>query len=103
MHRPFYGVLFAPTFVLAAYSGQPASPIDLLRPLAAFAIAAAVAFGLLGALTRRWHAASLIVSFGLIGIVRMEFLLLVLAWLFLAWRGAKRTGSWVSRRTSAAR
>jgi hypothetical protein len=51
-------------------------------------------FGILGVLTRRWHAASLVVAFGLIAVVRVEFLLLIVAWLFLAWRGAKRTGSW---------
>ena len=94
MHRPFYGVLLAPTFVLAAYAGQHASPFELMRPLVIFALAAGIAFGIIGILSHRWHAASLLVAFGLVALVRLEFLLLVTVWPVLAWRSATHTGRW---------
>jgi hypothetical protein len=94
VHRPFYGVLLAPTLVLAAYGGQDASPHDLLRPLAAFALVAAVAYGLIGGVTRRWHAAAMVVALGLVAVMAVQFTLLAAAWLFLAWRFSRRTGSW---------
>jgi hypothetical protein len=87
-------VLLAPTFVLAIYAGQDASPYDLYRPLAAFTIAAAIAFGLIGGATRRWHAASFLVAMGVLAVVAVQFCLLAVAWLFMAWRATKRDESW---------
>jgi hypothetical protein len=55
---PFYGVLLAPTVVLAAYGSTYASPYDLFRPLATLTLSAAFLFALLGGATRRWHAAA---------------------------------------------
>ena len=94
MRKPFYGVLLAPTFVLSVWAGQHASPYELIRPLAAFTLAAMAVFVVLGLLTRRWHAASLLTTFGLMALVRTELILLVLAWLGAAWLSFRRTGEW---------
>lgn len=59
--RPFYGVLLAPTLVLATYGDTHTSTEHLWRPLLVAALAALLIFGLLS-LTRRWHFAAVITS-----------------------------------------
>jgi Sulfatase len=94
LHRPFYGVLLAPTFVLAAYAGQHASPHDLIRPLIVSMAFAAALFGLIGLTTRRWHAAAVIVSFVTIAVMAAELTVLVLVWPILVWRLVRHGHSW---------
>jgi len=59
--RPFYGILLAPTLVLATYGDAHTSPEYLWRPLVVSIVAALLVFGLLG-LTRRWHFAALVTT-----------------------------------------
>lgn len=96
MRRPFYGVLLAPTLVLAAYGGTHVSPDQLYRPLGVFTLVAAVAFALLGGATRRWHLASFVVALSLVGVVAVPKVFVVLAagWLFLMWRSVMRHRGW---------
>ncbi|MEX0626377.1 MAG: hypothetical protein WD402_07525 [Chloroflexota bacterium] len=94
--RPFYGVLLAPTLVLAAYGGTHVSPDQLYRPLGVFTLVAAVAFALIGGATRRWHLASFFVALSLIGVIAVPVVYVVLAagWLFLTWRSVMRRQGW---------
>ena len=91
---PFYGILVAPTVVLAMYGAQPASPHDLLRPLVVITLVAALAFVLIGGVTRRWHAAAMVVALGVMAVVQIELVLLALVWVGAAVWFARRTGSW---------
>lgn len=82
---PFYGVLLAPTLVLAIYADNHASPDHLYRPLAASLLVSVAAVGVLGISTRRWHAASFFVSLAILlaaGLDQWIWALLV-PWMFL--------------------
>jgi len=94
MRKPFYGLLLGPTVVLAAYGGQHASPVEVIRPLLAFALAGFLIFVLVGATSRRWHAASFFAALGVVAVFRLEFVLLALVWPYLAWRATRRGESW---------
>jgi hypothetical protein len=85
---PFYGVLLAPTLVLAAYGGTYASPHDLFRLLATLLLSAAFLFALIGGASRRWDAASFVVAMALLAVMGPSdlFWILAIAWLFLALR-----------------
>ena len=63
-------------------------------PLVVFTLAAALIYGLVSASTGRWHAASFVVMLTVIAVFALEFAVLGGAWLFLAWRVSRRTGSW---------
>ena len=91
---PFYGILLAPTVVLALYGALPASPQDLLRPLVVVTLVAAFAFVLIGGVTRRWHLAAMVVALGVLAVVQIELVLLFLVWVVAAPWFARRTGSW---------
>ncbi len=75
--RPFYGVLLAPTLILATYADTHTSPDHLWRPLVVTTLVALLLFGLLG-LTRRWHLAALITAMAVLGLVGVYPVLAVL-------------------------
>jgi hypothetical protein len=94
VRKPFYGVLLVPTLVLAIYAGQHASPYDMARPLLGLTSVVGAVFLIVGTLTRRWHAAAMLVAFATIAIFAVELLMLAVAYLAFAWLSARRTGSW---------
>jgi hypothetical protein len=76
--RPFYGILLAPTLVLATYGDTHTSPEHLWRPLVVSIVAALLVFGLLG-LTRRWHFAALVTTLLVLAVLGVYPVLAVLA------------------------
>jgi len=76
--RPLYGILLAPTVVLATYGDTHTSPEHLWRPLVASVVAALLVFGLLG-LTRRWHFAALVTTLVVLAVLGVYPILGVLA------------------------
>jgi len=93
--RPFYGVLLAPTVVLATYGDTHTSPEHLWRPLVVLTVAALLFFGLLG-LTRRWHFAALITAMVVLALVGAYPVLavLLLAAIVVTFQAIRR-GSWI--------
>lgn len=93
--RPFYGVLLAPTLVLAIYADNHASPDHLYRPLVVSLLVSVAAIGLLGSLTRRWHAASFTVSLAVLLAAGLgEWIWVLLGpWMFLFGRARLRKES----------
>ena len=92
---PYYALLLAPTLVMAETGTTHVSPDHLTRPVVVLATLGAVAFGLLGVVTRRWHLAAVMASMGILALLgRWElFFALIAALLFVAWRSVKRRGS----------
>jgi hypothetical protein len=81
IRRPFYGVLLAPTLVLATYGDTHTSPDHLWRPLVVLTVVALLLFVVLG-LTRRWHVAALLTamtSLALVGVYPVLAVLVVVA------------------------
>lgn len=76
--RPFYGILLAPTLVLATYGDTHTSPEHLWRPLVASIVVALVVFGLFG-ITRRWHFAALVTTLVVLAVLGVYPVLAVLA------------------------
>jgi hypothetical protein len=95
LSRPFYGVVLAPTIVLAAYGGTHVSPEHLIRPLGVMTLLAAISFVLVGAATRRWHAAAFVTALALLALIGdvVLYFLLALAWTIMAWRSVRQRGS----------
>lgn len=91
--RPFYGVLLAPTVVLATYGDTHTSPEHLWRPLLVLTLTAVLLFGLLG-LTRRWHVAALVTALAVLSLVGVYPVLAVLLVTLLV-----VTGQAIRRRT----
>jgi len=77
LSRPFYGVLLAPTLVLATFGDTHTSPEHLWRPLVVSVVAALLVFGLLG-LTRRWHFAALMTTLVVLAVLGVYPVLAVL-------------------------
>jgi hypothetical protein len=94
MRIPFYGVLLAPTIVLAIYGGQHASPYDLIRPLVVSVLVGCAAFLMVGTLTKRWHAAAFAVAMAVVAVAGVQFLALALAWPILALLSSRRGHGW---------
>lgn len=95
LSRPFYGVLLAPTLVLAIYGDTHTSPEHLWRPLLVLTVVALALFGLLGGLTRRWHVAALVTGMAVLALVGAFSVLLVLLLVaIIVTFQALRRGSW---------
>jgi hypothetical protein len=92
--RPFYGVLLAPTVVLATYGDTHTSLEHLWRPLVVLTVAALLLFGVLG-LTRRWDFAALITAMAVLALVGgYEVLGILLLVAIVVSFQAIRRGSW---------
>jgi hypothetical protein len=94
LSRPFYGVLLAPTLVLATYGDTHTSPEHLWRPLLVSVVVALPLFGLLG-LTRRWHFAALVTALLVLAVLGLYPVLgvLVLAAIIVSYQAVRR-GTW---------
>lgn len=94
LNRPLYGVLLAPTIVLATYGDTHTSPEHLWRPLVASVLVPLLLFGLFG-LARRWHLAALVTSLAVLAVLGVYPVLgvLTVAAIIVSYQAIRR-GTW---------